>query len=139
MSFTKCRECGHRISKFAYSCPQCGVPHPADEKLDGWGYEFKSKRTLFGIPLLHISFRYKLHGVPVPAKGIIAIGQFAMGIINISQFGIGVFSLGQFAISGYALAQISFAYSLLAQIGVYIGHGSGQVVWKLSHLINLIF
>jgi len=30
--------------------------------------------------------------MPVPAKGIIAVGQFAVGVINISQFGIFIHS-----------------------------------------------
>ena len=135
MSFIECRECGHRVSKFAYSCPGCGVPHPADEKLDSKGFEYKSKTTVLGLPLVHVSFKYRLNGAPVPAKGIIAIGQFAIGVINISQFGIGVISLSQFAISGYALAQITFAYSCKAQVGIYIHQGFGSVVWKLSNLL----
>ena len=88
------------------------------------------------IPLIHISFRYQTNGVPVPAKGIIAIGQFGIGLVNISQFGIGLFSLGQFTIGGYALAQCAFAYELIAQVGVFVNKGIGQVVWKLSDLFK---
>jgi hypothetical protein len=57
-----------------------------------------------GLPLLHISFKYRPNKIPVPAKGIIAIGQFGIGIINISQFGVGIISIGQFTIAAYALA-----------------------------------
>jgi hypothetical protein len=32
---------------------------------------------------------FRPNRVPVPARGIIAIGQFACGVITISQFGIG--------------------------------------------------
>jgi hypothetical protein len=71
------------------SCPSCGAPFPAKEKWDGWGYEFKSGATLLGIPLVHISFKFRPNRVPVPARGIIAIGQFACGVITVSQFGIG--------------------------------------------------
>ncbi len=130
-----CRECGQRVSEDAFACPGCGAPHPAKDK-PGWGYEYKSEATFMDIPLLHISFRYRTNGIPVPAKGIIAIGQFGMGVVNISQFGIGLFSLGQFAISGYALAQIGFAYELIAQVGIFINKGFGQLVWKLADLIK---
>ncbi len=135
MEFSKCRECGHRVRKMAFSCPECGTPYPANEHGDGWGFEYKSKRTVLGLPLIHIAFKYRPNGVPVPAKGFIAIGQFGIGVINISQFGIGLISISQFTIAGFALAQFAFAYSLIAQIGIYINLGFGQIVWKLSHLL----
>jgi hypothetical protein len=69
------------------SCPHCGAPYPARDKWDGWGFEYKSKTTTMGSPLLHISFKFRPNRVPVPAKGIIAIGPFGCGIIYISQFG----------------------------------------------------
>jgi hypothetical protein len=133
----KCRECQHDISERALACPNCGAPYPAKEKWDGWGFEYKSKTTLMGLPLLHISFKYRPNKMPVPAKGIISIGQFGIGIINISQFGIGTISVSQFTIAGYALAQFAIAYSLIAQIGFYINEGYGQLVWNINDLIKL--
>ena len=133
----KCRECRHEISEQAMSCPNCVAPYPAKENWDGWGFEYKSKTIIAGLPLLHISFKYKPNRVPVPAKGIVAIGQFACGIFTISQFGIGVVSISQFTIAGYALAQFAFAYSLIAQMGIYIQEGHGQIVKSLSELIGM--
>ena len=132
-----CRECRHEISEQAISCPNCGTPFPAKEKWDGWGFEYKSKTTIVGLPLLHISFKYRPNRVPVPAKGIIAIGQFACGFFTLSQFGIGVVSVSQFTIAGYALAQFAFAYSLIAQMGIYIHEGRGQLVKSLGELIGM--
>ena len=132
-----CRECQHEVSENAISCPHCGAPYPAKEKWDGWGFEYKSKITIAGLPLLHISFKYKPNRVPVPAKGIIAIGQFACGFFTISQFGIGVISVSQFTIAGYALAQFAFAYELIAQIGIYIAEGRGQFVKSLGELLAM--
>lgn len=132
----KCRECQHEVSEHAYMCPHCGAPRPAQTQWNGWGLEYKSKATLFGLPLVHVSFKYRPNFLPVPAKGIIAIGQFAVGVVNISQFGIGVFSLGQFTVSVFALAQFAFAYSLIAQIGIYIQQGYGQLVWQVGELLG---
>ena len=132
----KCRECQHEVSEHALVCPHCGAPRPGQAQWDGWGLEYKSKATLFGWPLVHVSFKYRPNFLPVPAKGIIAIGQFAVGVVNISQFGIGVFSLSQFTVSVFALAQFAFAYSLIAQIGVYIQQGYGQMVWRLGELLG---
>mgnify|MGYP000272581241 CR=1 FL=1 len=135
---TLCRECRHEISEHAVICPQCGAPFATQEKWDGWGFEYKSKATFMGLPLLHISFKYKPNRIPVPAKGGIAIGQFACGIFTLSQFGIGVVSISQFTIAVYALAQIAFAYSLIAQLGIYIHEGQGQLVKSLSELIGML-
>ena len=132
-----CRECQHSVSEQATACPNCGAPFPAREKWDGWGFEYKSKATLLGLPLLHISFKFRPNRAPVPAKGIFAIGQFACGIFTLSQFGIGVVSISQFTIAGFALAQFAFAYSLIAQLGIYIHEGHGQLVKSLSELIGL--
>jgi hypothetical protein len=132
-----CRECRHEISEQAMSCPNCGAPFPAKEKWDGWGFEYKTKTTIAGLPLLHISFKYRPNRVPVPARGVIAIGQFACGFFTLSQFGIGVVSVSQFTIAGYALAQFAFAYSLIAQLGIYIHEGRGQLVKSLGELIGM--
>lgn len=132
----QCRECRHEVSEQAITCPNCGAPYPAREKWDGWGYEYKSKTTVMGLPLIHISFKYSPKLLPVPARGIIAIGQFAAGLITISQAGIGIISIGQFTIAVLALAQFALAYSLIAQIGLYIDQGYGQLVWNLLDLLN---
>ncbi|MFO7810951.1 MAG: zinc ribbon domain-containing protein [Candidatus Delongbacteria bacterium] len=134
----KCRECGNEVSESAHICPKCGAPKPAKENWDGYGFEYKGPFTVFGLPLIHISFKYRQNRTPVVAKGIIAIGQFGVGFINISQIGIGIISVGQFTIGFYALAQFAFAYSLIAQIGVYIESGYGQAVWKLAELLGKI-
>jgi hypothetical protein len=103
-----CRECQHEVSEQATACPGCGVPFPAKEKWNGWGFEYKSEATCLGLPLLHISFKFRPNRVPVPAKGVIAIGQFA------------------------------FAYSLIAQFGIYIHEGHGQLVKSLSELLGML-
>jgi len=132
----ECRECHHTVSEQAFSCPNCGAPYPAKEKWDGWGFEYKSEATLFGLPLVHISFKYRPNRMPVLAKGVISIGQFGIGIINISQFGIGLISISQFTIAGFALAQFGIAYSLIAQIGLYFDKGYGQIVRNLFDILS---
>ena len=133
-----CRECKHEISEEAITCPHCGAPYPAKEKWDGWGFEYKSKLIFWGLPLLHISFKYRPNRMPVVAKGIIAIGQFAYGVVTISQFGTGIFSLSQFTVAVYALAQFAAAYSLIAQVGIYINEGRGQLVRSVAEIIGML-
>ena len=131
-----CRECDHKVSEQAFVCPACGAPYPAREHWDGWGYEYKSRAQILGVPWLHVSFKFRPDKMPVPARGVIAIGQFGMGIINISQFGIGLVSLSQFTVSGFAVAQFGIAWSLVAQFGIYVNQGYGQMVIKLSELLG---
>lgn len=131
-----CRDCRHAVSEQALACPQCGAPYPAKAKWDGWGFEYKSQTELMGLPLLHISFKYRPSRRPVPAVGVIAIGQFACGIVTLSQFGVGVVSVSQFALAGFALAQFALAYSLVAQMGLYLHDGHGQMVLNLMKLFG---
>lgn len=133
-----CRECQTQITEDAMACPKCGAPFPAKDKWDGWGFEYKSKATLFGLPILHVSFKYRSNRMPVPAKGIIAIGQFGCGVLAITQFGVGLFSISQFTLAGYAIAQFAIAYSLIAQIGLYVHEGRGQFVRSLSELMGVL-
>ena len=85
-----------------------------------------------------MSFKFRPNLVPVPAKGVIAIGQFACGIFTVSQFGIGLVSISQFTIAGYALAQFALAYSLIAQFGIYIDKGQGQIVKRMGELLGML-
>lgn len=133
-----CRVCHHTVSEQAQVCPQCGAPFPSREKWDGWGFEYKSRAALLGLPLLHISFKYRPNRVPVVAKGVIAIGQFGCGIITIAQFGVGIVCVSQFAVAVFALAQFAAAYSLVAQFGLYIREGHGQLVRNIVDIINML-
>lgn len=57
-------------------------------------YEYKSKRTLFGLPLVHIHVGTGLYR----AKGILAIGNLACGVISLGILSMGLLSLGVFAL-----------------------------------------
>lgn len=78
-------------------------------------YEYKSKRTLFGLPLLHVNFGCGLYR----AKGVIAIGMVSKGIISIGAVALGVFSFGAVAIGALVLAGLSLG--LFAVGGAAVG------------------
>ena len=109
----------------------------AREDWSGFGYEYKSRITLAGLPLLHVSFKYRPNRTPVVARGVIAIGQFACGVVCIAQFSVGLLCVSQFTLAGFALAQFAVAYSLIAQLGLYLGEGRGQLVFSLARLLGL--
>jgi hypothetical protein len=118
MSLKPCRECGREISTDALACPECGAPFPARVKWTGAGLEWKSRTTVLGFPLVHVAFGRDGQGKLRVAKGIIAVGQFAVGLITLAQFGIGIlFGFGQFLIGLTVVAQ--FAGGLLLGIGQF--------------------
>lgn len=132
----ECRECHGQVSEHALMCPHCGAPRPAPEKWDGWGFEYKSRARWLGMPLVHVSFKFAPNFVPVPARGVLAIGQFGAGIVTISQFGVGVVNLSQFGIGGLVVAQFALGVSIVAQIGLYLEKGYGHVVKPLASLFG---
>ncbi|MDQ1258104.1 MAG: hypothetical protein QG656_2713, partial [Candidatus Hydrogenedentes bacterium] len=129
MPLTACRECGNEVSTDARHCPHCGAPFPSRAEWTGWGYEWKSKTSVAGWPLVHIAFGRNAQGRLRVARGIFAVGQFAIGMVTIAQFGVGaLFGLGQFMVGLTAVAQFALsAYFALGQIAVG-GIAIGQVV-----------
>lgn len=96
-------------------------------------YEYKSKRTLFGLPLVHIRLGHRGMGV---AKGILAIGNVAVGVFTLVGFSFGLFSVGGlsfgllFSLGGWAMGALAIgglAVGLLGlrrwrRVGLF-GHG----------------
>lgn len=74
-------------------------------------YEYKSKKTLFGLPLVHINLGRGIN----KAKGIIAIGNISYGLVSIGFLSIGVFSIGLLSIGLVSIAAI--AIGLLLGVG----------------------
>jgi hypothetical protein len=123
-----CRSCRKEVSTEAMTCPRCGAPHPARQGWRGWGYEYKSKTTVLGVPLVHVAFGRDSKGKLRVAKGIVAIGQFGIGAVTIAQFGVGaIFGLGQFVVAPLAIGQFAFGLAAAGQFGLGILYGIGQV------------
>ena len=110
MALASCRECKNQVSEEAVACPRCGAPWPARPEWKGRGIDWKSKRTLWGYPLVHVAFGRDARGRLRVARGIIAIGQFAIGLVAVAQVGIGIlFGFGQVMLGFTALAQVAIA------------------------------
>jgi len=129
MALTRCRECGNDVSEEAVSCPHCGAPYPSRAEWKGRGFEWKSAASVGEIPLCHIAFGRDSKGKRRVAKGIVAIGQYAVGVITVAQFGVGIltlaqfgagalFTIGQFALGYAVIGQVAVGYYALAQIAV---------------------
>ncbi len=90
------------------------------------GVDYRSKATLFGLPLLHVTSGIDPQtGRARVAKGIIAIGGRAQGVIAFGGvatggFAFGGVAIGVFAFGGFGLGLIAFggvAVALLAALG----------------------
>lgn len=140
MPVSRCRECGAEFALGALSCPRCGAPRPVPPPKEGTGIDLKLGGTVLGFPLVHIAFGRDGQGRMRVAKGVIAIGQFAMGVITIAQFGVGIlFGFGQFvlafvgvgqiAITGlFGLGQLVVGYVAIGQL-VLATYGLAQTGW----------
>lgn len=90
--------------------------------------EFKSHATLFGWPMLHITWGRNPETMRyVTAKGIIAIGRFAMGGLAIGQVSGGLIAIGQLAIGCFfGLGQATTGVFAIGQLAIGAVLGIGQ-------------
>ena len=79
-------------------------------------YEYKSKRTLFGLPLVHVNCGPGIHW----ARGIIAIGNIATGFVALGGIAAGLLSLGAVSL-GLLLALGALSVGIIAIGGVALG------------------
>jgi len=108
MALVNCPECQQPVSDTAPVCVHCGYRlRPARRR--GWGFEWRTKAELFGWPLIHVAVGRDPQTLKLRvAKGIIAVGQFAVGLVTVAQFGVGLlFGFGQFVLGAVAIGQIA--------------------------------
>ena len=119
MALIKCPDCNNDISDKAVICPHCGAA--------GQGFfralEYRSKKMLFGLPLVHIVWGPAFNpftGRMRIAKGIIAIGGIAVGVLAMGGLAFGVIALGGLAIGLAALGGAALGV-MLAIGGLAVG------------------
>ncbi len=90
-----------------------------------WHYEYKSQKTIKGIPLVHINLGFGLYR----AKGLVAIGNIAtgllaFGLVSVGLLAFGVLSIALIALGAFSVGGLSFGAVALGWIafgGVAIG------------------
>lgn len=79
-------------------------------------YEYKSKKTLFGLPLVHIvltnGFKIK------PAHGIIAIGNVACGVVSIGALSLGGISFGALSLGLLSIGAVSLGLMAFGAVAI---------------------
>jgi len=113
----------------------------------GRAYEYKSERTLWGLPLVHVNIGLgkKAKGIialGTHARGIVALGITSAGLISLGVASIGFISLGTLAIGALAAGAISLgglsvggvAVGIFAIGGVAVGVFSTGGLAAASHI-----
>ncbi len=85
----------------------------SDKKVFYVGYEYRSKKTIKNIPLIHINV-----GKGKKARGIIAIGNNAKGIISIGGKSVGLFSVGGLSLGLISIGGIGIGIFSIAGIAL---------------------
>jgi hypothetical protein len=113
----------YRIDKTSF-----GVWHRYLYPTGSFFAEFKSHRTLFGLPLLHYTRGICPEtGKRVKAKGIVAVGRIAVGIVAVGQAAFGAIAIGQLALSLlFGLGQASTGWAAVGQVAIGVTFGLGQ-------------
>lgn len=107
---------GYRAAESAHA------PAPPPQRPPG--YEYRSARTVFGLPLVHIAFSRDPEGHRMRlASGIIAIGDIAIGGVAF-----GGISIGGIAFGGLSLGLVSFGGAALGLLTAIGGLGIGSFV-----------
>ena len=82
------------------------APHPMSPQW--FGYEYRSARTLFGLPLLHVANGFDPRtGKAREARGIIAVGGVATGWLAFGGRAYGGVAFGGIAVGGLAIGGIA--------------------------------
>ncbi len=83
------------------------------------GMDYRSKATLFGLPLLHVATGLNpATGRKRVARGIVAIGDVAQGVIALGGVAMGVFAFGGCAAGGFAWGGLGLGLFAFAGFGI---------------------
>jgi len=118
MALINCPECEREVSEQASACPHCGYPIRG-----AYGYEYRSHRELFGLPLVHVVSGNRIDPVTGKlrvAKGIVAVGPIAIGGLAIGGSAIGIVSFGGAALGLISAGGVAIGV-LLALGGLALG------------------
>ena len=105
-----CSNCGYVLTGLTESskCPECGKPlvevlARPNQPWANVGKRYRSKATLFGLPVIDVAFGPKDGQPRGHAKGIIAIGDVATGGIALGGMARGVVAVGGMALGLFAI------------------------------------
>ena len=121
-----CINCGYVLSNLTESskCPECGKPLvevlARRNTFFQAGKRYRSKATIFGLPVIDIAIGPKDGEMRGKAKGFVAIGDIATGWLAIGGIARGVVAIGGVALGLFAMGGLSLGL-FVAMGGLGIG------------------
>lgn len=101
------------------------APQPAPRPDWRWHYEYKSRRSLFGLPLVHINVGrggfYRATGIiaiGAMAKGVVTIGLVSLGGLAIGAVSVGLLAASAMALGGCAVGAVAAGYCAVGSLAV---------------------
>lgn len=95
-------------------------------------YQYTSRRTLLGLPLVSIRFGHDRHPTRYnTAVGVVAIGNFSVGILSVGLISVGVLSVGMIALGLAAAGMVSIGGAAvgISAMGIW-SYGVSALGWK---------
>ncbi len=121
-------------------------PETAIRRAEAWKtYEYKSRWTLLGLPLVHVRSGRPYGEKLRPAVGWVAIGDVSIGVlvsvggiafggISIGGASVGLVAIGGISLGALAMAGMAFGYAATGGLAVgYLAHGGCAVAWHAAH------
>lgn len=94
-----------------------------------WHYEYKSERTLWGMPLVHINLC--ANGL-CWARGVVAIGNISTGLFSLGALSAGLFSFGAISVGLLSLGALVFGLMSAGAVAVGLVALGGFAVGLVS-------
>jgi RNA polymerase sigma factor (sigma-70 family) len=114
-------------------------------------YEYRSRLSLFGLPLVHVRLGDRFDVIRGPVKAWIAIGSshamgvifasggiaiapvsfggIAIGLLPFGAIALGVFPLGALALGGWAYGGLAFGWQIFCGCGAAVNAAMGGIVF----------
>lgn len=132
------------------SCPWREVRRTVDEAIrarpEHWEYEYKSRRTLWGMPLVHVHLarnrlNVRAHGVLAignRASGVVSVGLLSRGVLSVGLFSLGLVSAGVLNVGLVALGNVAVGALALGNVAVGLVAFGNMAAGGLLAMGNLV-
>ena len=144
----RCPYCAEEIRDEAVKCRYCGeflaegasnqrVSMQTSAPAGYWGYEYRSKAEILGLPWVHIAQGVDpTTGRPRVARGIFAMGNIALGVVAVGGISIGGLTFGGVSLGLAALGGVAIGGVALGGMAVGLSLAVGGMALSTQYAIG---